>query len=270
MLLATFCFSIMQSLVKSLTEIHTFEIFFIRGLITTIFCISYLLYYKIPMLGSQHKLLLLRAVTGVVSTCIFYFTLKWMPFGAAVSLKYLSPIFAAIFAIFLVNEKMRPIQWFFFTLSLVGIFLLKGFDSRIEVLPLILALVAAVIGGISFTFIRQIGSKDHSMVIVNYYMFVTAVSMGLLSIPFWTNPSAQDWLALVVLSITGFIGQILMTKAMQLEAVNRMAPLKYMELVYALLIGLFWFGESYVFLSFLGIVLIISGMLLNVVYGKRS
>ena len=30
----------------------------------------------------------------------FFFTLQWMPFGAAVSIKYLSPIFAAIIAIF--------------------------------------------------------------------------------------------------------------------------------------------------------------------------
>lgn len=194
-----------------------------------------------------------------------------MPFGAAVSLKYLSPIFAAIFAIFIIKEKMKPLQWAFFSIALIGVMLLKGFDERIEMVPLMLALLASVSGGLAFMFIRKIGLSEHPLVVVNYYMFATAVIMGILSIPFWTTPATiHEWSALAIIGVSGFYGQLFMTKAMQTESVSRIVPLKYLELVYALLIGLFWFGEGYSFLSFLGILLIMGGMLLNLIYGKRS
>lgn len=272
MLLATLCLSLMQALIKSLTELHTFEIFFFRGLGTSILCFIYLQYYRIPILGlsSRYKWLLARALVGVFATCIFYFTLKWMPFGAAVSLKYLSPIFGAAFAILLLKEKVNLMQWLCFLLALGGVVLLKGFDNRIDTVSLALAFVAAMIGGLAFIFIRKIGKAEHPVVIVNYYMFFSALIMGLLTIPVWRLPSWEEGVLLLLIGLSGFLGQLFMTQAMQLEAVNRVAPMKYLELIYALLIGLFWFGENYTFWSFVGILLILLGMLLNVRFSTPS
>lgn len=271
MLLATLSLSLMQSMIKQLASLHTFEIFFFRGLITALICLAVLKRSQVSIWGKKdsRKWLVLRALTGIFSTCIFYFTLKWMPFGAAVSLKYLSPIFAAIFAVFLIKESLRWQQLVFFGIALVGVALLKGYDSRIEKLPLILSLIAAVVGGLAFLFIRKIGSEEHPLVIVIYYMGLTTISMGILMIPFWRWPNPEEFLLLFSIGLSGYIGQYLMTQAMQAEAVSRIAPLKYLELVYALLIGLLWFEETYLLWSFVGISLIMSGMILNVFFTKK-
>lgn len=259
-------------MIKQLDELHTFEIFFFRGLVTALICLAILKRNKVTIWGKPdtRKWLVLRALTGIFSTCVFYFTLKWMPFGAAVSLKYLSPIFAAVFAMFMLKEPLRWPQIVFFGMALGGVALLKGYDTRIETMALILSLVAAVVGGLAFLFIRRIGTEEHPLVIVIYYMGLTTISMGLLMIPFWRWPTVEESLLLLAIGLTGFVGQYLMTQAMQAEAVSRIAPLKYLELVYALLIGLVWFGETYVFWSFFGITLIMMGMILNVVYTKRA
>ena len=271
MLLATFSLSLLQSMIKELDELHTFEIFFFRGLITALICLTILKRNKVSVWGkpSNRKWLILRAIAGIFSTCIFYFTLKWMPFGAAVSLKYLSPVFAAIFAVFILKEPLRWPQMLFFALALGGVALLKGYDIRIETMALILSLLAAVVGGLAFIFIRRIGSGEHPLVIVMYYLGLTTISMGLLMIPFWRWPTWEESLLLLAIGLTGFIGQYLMTQAMQAEAVSRIAPLKYLEVVYALLIGLVWFGETYVMWSFFGIMLIMTAMVLNVFYTKN-
>jgi len=270
MLIATFFFAIMQTLIKELKQFNTFEIFFFRGSVNMVLCISYLKYFGIPLLGTKHKWLFARAFSSLIATCIFYYTLKIMPFGAAVALKYLSPIFAAIFAIIIVKERLKPIQWFFFLLAIIGVVLLKGFDVRIELWALILALSASIIGGFAFIFIRKIGKSEHPLVIVNYYMVTATLITGLLMIPYWRTPSTNfEWMALIGIGITGFIAQFYMTRAMQIESVNRMAPLKYLELVYALLVGFFWYGEGYTLFAFLGISLIMIGMVLNVVIGKK-
>ena len=52
-----------------------------------------------------------------------------------------------------------------------------------------------------------------------------------------------------------------------MEEVRLIAPMKYLEAIFALLVGWLWFGEGYTLLGLLGIILIISGMLLNI-YAK--
>jgi drug/metabolite transporter (DMT)-like permease len=54
-----------------------------------------------------------------------------------------------------------------------------------------------------------------------------------------------------------------MTKALQLAETNKAAPLKYIEVIFTMLIGLSWFHESYTLWSLLGIVLIVIGLTLN-------
>jgi len=66
------------------------------------------------------------------------------------------------------------------------------------------------------------------------------------------------------------VGQVFMTQAFQTEETSVLAPFKYMELVYALIMGYFFFGESYSILPFLGIVFIMGGMILNVVAKKKT
>ena len=56
-----------------------------------------------------------------------------------------------------------------------------------------------------------------------------------------------------------------MTKALQTTEVNQVAPLKYIEVVFTMLIGAIWFKEIYTLISLLGIILIIVGLTLNIV-----
>lgn len=263
MLLATLAFTIMQVLVKELKHFHVFEIVFFRSMVTALFCITYLRHKGISLLGTQRKWLALRAICGIISMTLFFATIQRMPLGASVSLKYLAPIFAAIFAVVFLHEKIKLLQWLCFAVALIGVFLLKGFDTRIDTLSLLMGITGAVFVGLVFVLIRRIGEGEHSLVIVNYFMFSAAVLSGITMIPFWQNPTFYEWLLLLSMGVVGYFGQVYMTKAFQLEPASRIAPFKYMGLVYSLLVGFFWFGESYTWLSLLGILLIIGSMFLN-------
>lgn len=61
-----------------------------------------------------------------------------------------------------------------------------------------------------------------------------------------------------------------MTKAFQVADTNTVAPLKYMELVYALLLGFLFFNESYSFWPIKGMVLVIIGILGNIWIKQRK
>lgn len=269
MFLATICFTIMQVFVKELATMHTFEITFFRSVVTALFCFIYLWYQKLPMIGNNQKILFLRAFLGIISMTSFFFTVQWMPFGASVSIKYLSPVFAAITAVVVLKEKIKPIQWLFFGMALLGVLLLKGFDSRIDKWSLSIGILGAIAGGLIYPLIRKIGDTEHPFTIINYFMFTASIVLGILMIPYWRDPIGVEWVYILLLGTAGFFAQVFMTQAFQMEEVSLIAPMKYLEVVYALLIGLIWYGEAYAFLSFIGILLIFLGMSLNIRFKQK-
>lgn len=270
MFLAAALFAVMNALAKYLGDYHTFQIVFFRSLGTVVLCMSYLLYKKIDLFGTHRKLLILRAVVGVTSLIFFFMSLKLLPLGTAVSIRYLAPIFGGMFAVWLLRERIKPIQWFYFLIAFAGVVMLKGFESNISILGLIYVLISAVLVGLVYVLIRKIGSREHPLVIINYFMVIGLLVGGIFMIPFWETPSSKDLLLLLSMGVVGFGGQVFMTKAFQLEEASRIAPIKYAEAIFALLVGWLWFGEGYTIFGLLGIALIMGGMFLNVLVKKQN
>ncbi|MGB3144830.1 MAG: DMT family transporter [Maribacter sp.] len=270
MIISTVSFSLMNSFIKYLSHVPTFEIVFFRSLGSLILATGYILLKGIPMLGNSRTLMVLRSIFGLTAMSLFFMSLKYLPVGTAVSLRYLAPIFAAIMAIFVLKEKLKPIQWFLFLIAFSGVIVLKGVDYTVDNTGLILVLIASVLSGMVYITIRKIGNTDHPLVIVNYFMFIGTVIGGILCIFNWKTPIGKDWLILSSLGIFGFFGQVFMTKAFQIAKTNLVAPLKYIEVIFTMTVGIAWFGDIYTLWSLLGILMIIGALMANVIVGNST
>ncbi|WP_342747816.1 DMT family transporter [Nonlabens arenilitoris] len=114
MLFSTLAFAIMNGVVKYLSEFSAFQLVFFRSIGSLIITMIYLNYKKISILGNKRWLLIARGVFGSISLLLFFLSLKYLPVGTAVTLRYLSPIFAAVFAVIWLRERIKPLQWLFF------------------------------------------------------------------------------------------------------------------------------------------------------------
>ncbi len=269
MLISTFAFACMNATVKHLIHINAFQIVFFRALSSLVFTFGFLYRSKIPVFGNNHKLLILRGLVGVTSMAFFFLSTKYLPIGTAVTLRYIAPIFAAVFAVAVLNETIRPLQWLFFLIAFIGVLVLKGLGTDLDFKGLIFAITAAVFSGLVYVIISKIGKSEHPVVIVNYFMVIAAIVGGILSIHSWVNPAGLDWVLLFGLGVFGYFGQVYMTKAFQVAKTNQVAPLKYIEVIFTVIFGVSLFGEIYTFWSLLGISLIIGGLILNVLYKSR-
>lgn len=270
-LISTLFFSAMQALVKGMPKFDSFEHIFFRSLIGWFLAVGVLLKDGVSLRGKNDKLLIFRGLVGSVSMFTFFYILTHIPFGSAVAFKYLSPIFAAIFAVFMLSEKISKKQWLYFFICFVGILMLKGFDVRISLFDLSIGLVSAAAGGLLYIIIKKIGDDDHPMVILHYFMFVSAFFSGFASIPNWVTPTWSDAGGLLLIGVVGFVAQNYFTKAIQEpDDVSYLAILRYVEVVFALIIGYIWFDEHYNLQSFLGIALIFIGLLLTFYEKKIS
>ena len=101
MIYSVIAFTIMYTIVTSLNRFSVYQIVFFRAIGTLSLTIPLILKQKIPILGNNKKLLLLRAILGVVSMTLFFQSIKYLGVGISVSIRYLSPLFATIFALFI-------------------------------------------------------------------------------------------------------------------------------------------------------------------------
>ncbi|WP_281387370.1 DMT family transporter [Arenibacter arenosicollis] len=268
MVISTFSFALMNVSVKYLARIPTFQIVFFRCFGSFVLATTFILSKGIPIFGNKRRLMLLRAILGLTAMSLFFLSLKHLHVGTAVSLRYVAPIFAAIFAVFVLKEKLKNVQWLFFLTAFAGVLVLKGFDGNINTTGLTLILTASVFSGMVYVVIRKIGVSDHPAVVVNYFMFVGTVIGGLLAISVWIQPIGYEWAFLLLLGVFGFMGQLYMTKAFQIAKTNLVAPLKYIEVIFTISIGVFWFNEAYSIYSFIGLFMIISALVLNTLVKK--
>jgi drug/metabolite transporter (DMT)-like permease len=269
-LISTFAFSLMQLCVKYLSHLPTHELILFRSLISLILSLAFLLPKGINPLGNNRKFLLLRGIFGVTALSLFFITLQKIPLASAVTIQYLSPIFTAIIAVFVLGERMRKVQWLFFLLAFAGVALMKGFDDRVSLFYLGLGILSAFFAGAAYNCIRLVKDTDHPLVVVLYFPMVATPIMLFLSYFEWITPTGWDWLIILLLGIFTQIGQVFMTKALQAERANLVASLKYLGSIYALAYGYFIFEETYDLISLFGIVLILLGVTLNVFTKHRA
>ncbi|MBX2903965.1 MAG: DMT family transporter [Chitinophagales bacterium] len=270
MLLAAFSFSVMNICIKKVTHIPPMEVVFFRCFTAMLIAFAYVAKQGSNWMGSNRKLLLLRGFFGTVALYTFFLTLQNMPLASAVTIQYLSPIFTTIVAMFLLKEKVKHVQWLFFAISFVGVLFIKGFDSRVSVFYLLVGIVSAVFSAFAYNMVRSLKEKEDEIVVVLHFQIFGAVVGLVFSLFNWVWPSWQDIVFLVLTGIFTHLGQLNLTKSLHREAIASVSILNYTGLIYALAFGFFFFGEIFSLNALVGIMLVVLGVILNLVWRGRK
>lgn len=270
MLLSTFWFAGMNICAKMVNHLPAMEVVFFRCSIALLFCIYYLHRNSVGWTGSNRKLLLLRGIFGTVALYWYFLTLHHMPLGTAVTIQYLSPIFSVIVAIFLLNEKVKLPQWLFFLVSFCGVVLIKGYDERVSTFYLLVGIGSAVFSAFAYNMIRSIKGKEHPIVVVLHFMLIGTITGFVFTLFNFKMPQGWDWLMLILVGVFTQLGQVQMTKSLQIANIAEVSILIYTGVIYAIVAGYLIFNESYGWLSILGILLVIAGVIMNIIYDKKN
>jgi drug/metabolite transporter (DMT)-like permease len=269
MLLASLLFSIMNLLVKMVPRLPAVELVFFRSVVSFIICMLMLQRAGISPWGTHKALLIARGVTGAVALITFFITLQHIPLASAVTLQYLSPIFTTLLGVVLVRERVFGLQALFFALAFGGVLLIKGFDPRVSNTFLLLGITSAVFSGLAYNAIRRMGQREHPLVIVLYFPLVTLPITGIWVAFNWVQPEGLEWLYLLAIGLLTQYAQYYMTLAFQAESLSKVSSVQYMGILYALMFGWVFFAETFNFWSYLGMLLVLLGVILNIWYKSR-
>ncbi len=266
-----------QELIPGVQSYPGHELVLARSIIT--FAISYAVirHRNISMWGVNKKWLIIRAIAGTVALVIFFTTIHKMPLAIAIVIQNLAPIFTVILAMIFLKERVRLLQWFFILLSFSGVVViayaqLQGDSSQLAEIPIFwlgMGIVSAAFSGIAYTAIMKLRATDEPIVIVLYFPMIAIPLMSILCFFEFTMPRGIEWLILVVIGIFTQLAQISMTKALHNGAAATITPFQYISVIYAFLVGYFFFGESLSWLVDIGIALVLIGVLTNALIRAR-
>ncbi len=263
MLLAGIFFAMMNVSVKFIPHIPAIEIVWFRSVFSLVFTFIVLGRKGISPFGNHKGSLVIRGIVGSISLILFFYTLQRIPLASAVTMQYLSPIFTTILGVFIIREKVRPIQFLYFAMAFAGVLIIQGVDPRVDPLSAVMGITSGLAAGVAYNMIRKLKTSEHPLVIVFYFPLVTLPIASIIMFFDWVTPVGWDWVMLLWIGFCTQSAQYFMTVAYQTGNLARVSSLSYMGVLYALIFGFFLFGETFPIASYLGMALVLVGILLN-------
>jgi drug/metabolite transporter (DMT)-like permease len=251
MILGAFFFSLMSLGVKAVGQrIPSQEVVLVRGVLNVAFSYALLRRARVPPWGNRPGVLILRGLLGFAALSSLYYALVHLPLADATVLQYTNPVWTALFAVWVLGERMRRREAALVLTSLLGVVLVArpsvlfgGEASGLDMVAVAVALLGAMFSAAAYVTVRKLGRTEHPLVIVFYFTLVTVPASlpGMMAGAVWPTPA--EWLVLLGVGVAAQGGQVYMTRGLQLEPAARATAVGYLQVVFAALWGVLFFGE---------------------------
>ena len=261
MVLTGFMFIGVTAIVRYLgTRIPAVEAAFIRYLIGLVLILPFL--YSALVSGTYKGNLKLYAVRGAVhgmGVILWFFAMARIPIAEVTAIGYTAPIFVTIGAAMFLGERLRVRRIIAVIFGLLGalIILRPGFQ---EVgLGQLAQLVAAPLFAASFIMAKQLTGRASPTEIVAMLSLFCTIALLPGAILAWRTPTPEELMWLTLTAVFATLGHYTLTKAIASAPITVTQPISYLQLVWAVLLGILLFGEAvdpYVLLG--GAVIVIS------------
>lgn len=275
--LASTMFSVGALLVKLATSVPSFELVFIRLTLQAVLSLPAMIFLKDRFIYPWKKsvLLVLRGIIGVTAMSLVVYSIKHMDLADARVIFYTSPIYTAIFGRIFLKESITKFDIVATLLSLIGIVLIArptflfGSDSAGSNqvwFPTLLAVFAAVANALTIIVVRKISQQVEIRVVVFYFSFIGSIISLCASIISggmkYPDCGTHDTLYIIAGAFIGYVAQLFVTKALQLERASVVALVRTVGIAMAFFLQLIFLGIAPTGLSIGGAILV---LLCNVV-----
>lgn len=192
--------------------------------------------------GERPALQTLRALTTATETSLFYAAVVYLPLADVMSFYMAGPIYVAVLSHFFLHEHVGWRRWSAILIGFVGVLIiLKPGSAGLGVGSLI-ALAGSLAFAVLIVMTRMLrGVTDTSL--VTWQTVASLIIGGVMAAGSWTQPSALDVGAMLLLGIVSCIAHLLITRALKLAPASTLAPLHYTLLLWAVVFGLIFFGD---------------------------
>jgi drug/metabolite transporter (DMT)-like permease len=245
MLTAVAMFSFMDTSMKLLSAHYpAMQVTALRSLSSLPLLCGYVLYrgaFK-TVLRVRWPMHVFRAVLGIAMLTTFAYGLKSLSLAEAYSIFFIAPALITALSVWVLKEHVVAGQWVAIAVGLLGVLVvLRPEGTGFLSLGGLAILAAAACYAVSAISARVLARTDSTEAMMFWLLTLMAVGAVALSYNSWVPVRAEHGWILLALALSGFFGQLAITKAFSTGKASIVAPFEYTALAWGVAIDwLLW------------------------------
>lgn len=184
----------------------------------------------------------LRTLFLVISMTLYFLALARIPLATAISTFFIGPIAAVLLSVFVLKERMTWPKMASLVLGFIGALVILRPGT--EVNPgILLAFAAGLCFGIYLVTTRLAAQRSDPLRTLAFQCAVGTLLLTPQAIATWASPQWNDLVFFLALGMVSAFSHLLSIAALRFTEASILAPLVYLELIGAALIGYYAFDE---------------------------
>lgn len=243
-------------------RLPTAQVVFVRSAAQLIALVPFIAMAGLVVFRTNHLgLHVLRSTLGVAGLFCYFYSFGHLPLANATTLSFTKALFLTILAALVLREVVGPRRWTATLIGLLGVLIvvrpgMEGFDW-----VALVAVLGSLTGAGLMTCTKMLTGKESTLSIMAYVAVITtaySIGPGLWS---WKAPDSFELTWLIVIGVSGPIGQFFGISAFRAAEASFLAPIDYVRLLISVLVGMWLFAEVPTIWTGLGAAVIVGSTL---------
>ena len=245
MLVTGILFIGVATLVKHLgNRIPSTEAAFIRYLLGLVFLIPMLktlreINLEKPLLG----LFVVRGISHTVAVVCWFFAIANIPLADVTAMNYLTPVFVTIGAVIFLGERLAVRRISAIIVAILGVLVILRPGFREIGAGHFAMILTAVAFSASYLLAKRLSQRCSAGLIVAMLSVSVTIGLAPFALVDWTTPTWDELLILSGVAIFATVGHYTMILAFRNAPMTTTQPITFLQLVWAVLIGVIFFHE---------------------------
>jgi drug/metabolite transporter (DMT)-like permease len=255
------CFTCMDATTKYLATHHEVPLIVaVRYLVNCLLMIVLLAPTQGAKLIETQRtgLVVVRSLCLAVASLCVASALRLMPLAETTAIVFMSPLVVMLMVGPVLRERVGRLPWIATGLGLVGMLLIVRPGSGLDALAVCFALGAVAANTGYQLFSRLLAASETTLALLFYSALVGSICFGIALPVYWEGrvPTPFELLLFLSLGVYGAVGHFFYTRAYRETPASVLAPLNYIQVVWAGLLGWLVFGHVPDRLTILGMCVI--------------
>jgi drug/metabolite transporter (DMT)-like permease len=245
MLISAFFMSTMDVFIKILVEHYsTFQVVFFRSALSLPLFAGWIIVTGRQQFRTAYPMgHLLRGLLGLAMLFAVGECFRELQLADAYALFFAAPLLITLLSGPVLGE---PAGWVRIGAALVGflgvLVVLRPSGGEWISYGALMGLAGMVMYAFTSLLLRRLGHRDNTVTIAFWFLMIVCIGSAALAIPQWKPVSTDHYGTIVLLGLSGALGQTTLTASFRRASVAVVAPFDYTHMIWAVVYGLMIWG----------------------------
>jgi drug/metabolite transporter (DMT)-like permease len=190
----------------------------------------------------------LQVVRGLFHGCgmlLWFAAVPLVTLAELTAISFTGPIFICLGAVMFLGERMSGARWAAIAVGFAGVLLVvaPGAQGGGHLAGILLMLASAPVFAGSFLVAKVLTRHERSDIVVLWQHLLVALFLAPFAAFLWSAPTPEQWALLIVCGFMGAGGHYCMTRAFRVADISAVQSARFLEMVWATLLGMALFDS---------------------------